>query len=89
MQLSVSTIDQQELLTSKLPCIQIANILLVSTCSINPGRAYWHALLRILRQPSDVEFEYYAEMVPDYQLNPEYLPKGLNWRSYRNLHMLV
>ena len=56
--------------------------------SINPGMARWYALLRRLsvlegtkgyglvysRQPKDVEFGCYAEMVPDYNLHPQYLP---------------
>ena len=61
--------------------------------SINPGIArHWYALLRILRylegtksygllyrrQPRDVEFGCYAERVPDYQLDPQYLPRGVN-----------
>jgi len=55
--------------------------------SINPGMANWYAQLRILRyleetkcyglvyrrQPRDVEFGCYAERVPDYQLDPQYL----------------
>ena len=54
--------------------------------------AHWYALLRILRylegtkgygllyrrQPRDVEFGCYAERVPDYQLDPQYLPRGVN-----------
>ena len=60
--------------------------------SINPGMAHWYALLRILiylegtkgyglfyrRQPRDVEFGCYAERVPDYQLDPQYISKGVN-----------
>ena len=69
--------------------------------SINPGMAHWYALLRILRylegtkgygllyrrQPRDVEFGCYAERVPDYQLDPQYLPKGVNRPSDGSLHI--
>ena len=63
--------------------------------------AHWYALLRILRylegtkgygllyrrQPRDVEFGCYAERVPDYQLDPQYLPKGVNRPSDGSLHI--
>ena len=69
--------------------------------SINPGMAHWYALLRILRylegtkgygllyrrHPRDVEFGCYAERVPDYQLDPQYLPKGVNRPSDGSLHI--
>ena len=39
------------------------------------------------RQPRDVEFGCYAERVPDYQLDPQYLPKGVNRPSDGSLHI--
>ena len=44
-------------------------------------------LREMLRQPRDVEFGCYAERVPDYQLDPQYLPKGVNRPSDGSLHI--
>ena len=39
------------------------------------------------RQPRDDEFGCCAERVPDYQLDPQYLPKGVNRTSDCSLHI--